>query len=114
MATPICRRLLRQWVRLALARASVMTGRRIEISTAMMPMTTSSSINVKPDLRLWWCSNAIPGRSLSPPLSRAEQENRRPAQQHRAARLGDDDADVVEAELSGRRGQLQFGVRADA
>src|SRR5262245_41537722 len=41
------RRLLRHWVRFADSRARLNVGRRIEISTAMMPMTTSNSTKVK-------------------------------------------------------------------
>jgi hypothetical protein len=43
------RRLLRQAVRLAASRASWRLGSRIEMSKAMIPITTSSSTKVKPE-----------------------------------------------------------------
>src|SRR5687768_9986902 len=49
--TAICRRLLRHWVRLAASRARERVGSRIESKTAIMPMTTSNSISVKPRSR---------------------------------------------------------------
>src|SRR5580765_8211470 len=47
-ATPIWRRLFMHWTRNECCRATLMAGRRIEISTAMMPMTTSNSSRLKP------------------------------------------------------------------
>src|SRR5207237_8152342 len=46
MACPIWRRLLPHLTRFALSRAFDSDGRRIEISKAMIPMTTSSSTSV--------------------------------------------------------------------
>ena len=48
MARPIWCRLLAHLARLAVSRALFSDGSRIEISSAMMPMTTSSSTRVKP------------------------------------------------------------------
>jgi hypothetical protein len=42
---PICRKLDKQTVLLAELRAEAKEGRRIEISNAMIPITTSNSIN---------------------------------------------------------------------
>src|SRR3954449_557762 len=47
-AMPSWRRLLRHCVRFAASRALASVGSRIEISSAMMPMTTSNSTSVKP------------------------------------------------------------------
>src|SRR5438105_3224313 len=47
MRVAIWRRLLRHCVRLADSLARVSAGSRMEISNAMMPMTTSSSTSVK-------------------------------------------------------------------
>src|SRR5207245_9755137 len=51
MPTPICLRLLRHWVRLAFSLARESTGRSIAARIAMMAITTSSSIRVKPRVR---------------------------------------------------------------
>src|SRR5688500_1402076 len=48
MPWPIWRRLLAHFTRLACSRARLSDGSRIEISNAMMPITTSSSTRVKP------------------------------------------------------------------
>jgi len=48
IANPICLRLLAHFTRLACSRARFRAGRRIEISSAMIPMTTNSSTRVKP------------------------------------------------------------------
>src|SRR3954452_3085232 len=47
-ARPSCRRLLRHLVWFAASRARLRLGSRMLTSTAMMPMTTSSSTRVKP------------------------------------------------------------------
>src|SRR4051794_5415892 len=47
-AVPICLKFDRQTVVFAARRALFSAGSRIPISTAMMPITTSSSTNVKP------------------------------------------------------------------
>src|SRR5271166_2892962 len=47
MARPICFRLLVHWARRAASRADCTAGKRSAIRTAMMAMTTSSSIRVK-------------------------------------------------------------------
>src|SRR5436305_10046863 len=52
MAWPIWRRLQAHLARLAVSRALDREGRRIEISRAMIPMTTSSSTSVKPRSRV--------------------------------------------------------------
>jgi hypothetical protein len=44
---PICFRLLTHWIRLAASRAACTAGRRSAMSTLIIAMTTSSSINVK-------------------------------------------------------------------
>src|SRR4029079_17250209 len=54
-ARAICRRLLAHLARLACSRARFRLGSRIEISRAMMPMTTSSSTSVNPRLRRERC-----------------------------------------------------------
>src|SRR5262249_60194193 len=51
MAMPICLRLLVHWARRAASRADCTAGKSSAIRTAMMAMTTNSSINVKP--RRW-------------------------------------------------------------
>jgi hypothetical protein len=51
MARPICFRLLVHWARRAASRAAWTAGSSREIRTAMMAITTSSSISVKPILR---------------------------------------------------------------
>src|SRR5689334_24633112 len=51
MAWPICRRFEAHFTRLAVSRARLRDGSRIEISSAMMPITTSSSTSVKPVFR---------------------------------------------------------------
>src|SRR5437763_1251294 len=51
MARPICFRLLTHWERRAASRAAWTAGRSRAISTAMIAMTTRSSIRVKPLLR---------------------------------------------------------------
>src|SRR3954447_1595800 len=51
MARPSCFRLLVHWARRAASRADCTAGSSREISTAMMAITTSSSISVKPRLR---------------------------------------------------------------
>src|SRR5579871_3790500 len=48
MARPICFRLLTHWSRRAASRAAWTAGRSRAISTAMIAMTTSNSISVKP------------------------------------------------------------------
>ena len=48
MPWPIWRRLLAHFTRLACSRARLSDGSRMEISSAMMPITTSSSTRVKP------------------------------------------------------------------
>src|SRR5437870_4711597 len=50
-ANPICRRLLTQAVERACALALHNAGNNNPLSTPTMPMTTSSSVNVKPFLR---------------------------------------------------------------
>jgi hypothetical protein len=45
---PICLRLLMHWARRAASRADWTAGNSREISTAMIEITTSSSISVKP------------------------------------------------------------------
>src|SRR3954468_8773930 len=47
-ACPIWRRFDPHFTRLAVSRARLSDGRRIEISSAMIPITTSSSTRVKP------------------------------------------------------------------
>src|SRR4051794_8913970 len=51
MARPSCFRLLTHWARRAASRADWTAGKRSEIRTAMMAITTSNSISVKPRLR---------------------------------------------------------------
>src|SRR5690242_4451589 len=51
MARPSCFRLLVHWARRAASRADCTAGSSRAISTAMMAITTSSSISVKPRLR---------------------------------------------------------------
>src|SRR2546423_437369 len=48
MPCPIWRRLLAHFTRLACSRARLSDGSRIEISSAIMPITTSSSTRVNP------------------------------------------------------------------
>src|SRR4051812_38322206 len=48
MAMPYCFRLLTHWIRLAAARADCTAGSNKAMRTAMIAMTTSSSIRVKP------------------------------------------------------------------
>ena len=48
VARPSCLRLLVHWARRAASRAACTAGKRSEISTAMIAITTSSSISVKP------------------------------------------------------------------
>ena len=48
MACPIWRRLLAHLTRLAVSRARFKLGSRIEISRAMIPITTSNSTRVNP------------------------------------------------------------------
>src|SRR5208337_2318794 len=47
-ASPICLRLLTHWMRLAASRADWTAGSNRAISTAMIAVTTRSSIRVKP------------------------------------------------------------------
>src|SRR5579883_3160233 len=51
MASPSCLRLLVHWARRAASRAAWTAGRSRAISTAMIAITTSSSISVKPARR---------------------------------------------------------------
>src|SRR5438067_4586727 len=55
---------------LAASRALLSAGRRIEISSAMMPMTTRSSTRVKP-ARIWFDFRIIGFPSTSKELARA-------------------------------------------
>src|ERR1700722_11164056 len=48
MDCPICRKLLAHLTRLAVSRARFKLGSRIEISRAMIPITTSNSTRVNP------------------------------------------------------------------
>src|SRR3954462_1787344 len=48
IAMPYCLRLLTHWIRLAAARADCTAGSNKAMRTAMIAMTTSSSIRVKP------------------------------------------------------------------
>src|SRR5262249_19571005 len=52
MARAICLRLLMHWARRAASRADCTAGSSRAIRTAMMAITTSSSIKVKPRLRI--------------------------------------------------------------
>src|ERR1700734_573858 len=52
MAWPIWRRLLAHLTRLAVSRARLSDGNRIEISSAIMPITTSNSTRENPLVRL--------------------------------------------------------------
>src|SRR5262249_52301219 len=52
MARPICLRLLVHWARRAASRADCTAGSKSAISTAMIAITTSSSIRVKPAWRI--------------------------------------------------------------
>src|SRR6185312_5735533 len=49
MPSPSCLRLLVQWMRRAASRADWTAGRSRAINTAMIAITTSSSISVKPE-----------------------------------------------------------------
>ena len=51
MARPICLRLLMHWARRAASRAACTAGKSSAINTAMIAITTRSSINVKPPRR---------------------------------------------------------------
>jgi hypothetical protein len=53
MACPICLSCDRQYTWFAACRARFRLGSRIEMSNAMMPMTTSSSTSVKARLDVW-------------------------------------------------------------
>src|SRR5262249_48450759 len=59
MARPICLRLLVHWARRAASRADCTAGSSSAIKTAMMAMTTKSSISVKP--------RALANRSMGRP-----------------------------------------------
>src|ERR1700712_1980208 len=52
MASPICFRLLTHWARRAASRAACTAGRSRAIRTAMIAITTSNSMSVKPRLDL--------------------------------------------------------------
>src|SRR5262245_35548005 len=75
---PSCLRLLAQLARLAASRTFCNAGRSSAISTAMMAMTTSSSISVKPRERARWRVMDSPPKtdgdeewSATSPLARA-------------------------------------------
>src|ERR1035437_9885856 len=63
---PICRLLLMQAIPLAFSLALASAGSNIAARMAMMAMTTSSSISVKPDLgACWWRSGKNAGAICS-------------------------------------------------
>src|SRR5207245_2826208 len=59
IAVPICFWLERQTACRAFSRAWAKTGKRIAARMAMIAITTSSSISVKPRPRAPWCSIAL-------------------------------------------------------
>src|SRR5262245_5491407 len=74
MARPICLRLLAQAVRLAASRTFWVAGTSSAISTAMMAITTSSSIREKPSRPTRWeeyrIAESFTGEEVSGPVSR--------------------------------------------
>src|SRR5216683_356988 len=60
VAVPKCRRLERQAVERAFSRACANTGNRIAARMAMMAITTSSSMRVKPERRFRSMNNLPP------------------------------------------------------
>src|SRR5271157_3406191 len=65
MAMPICLRLLVHWARRAASRADWTAGRSSAIRTAMIAITTSSSIKVKPRVGRWEPRFALMGKPFS-------------------------------------------------
>src|SRR4051812_45438573 len=84
---PIWRRLLRHCVRLALSRALFRLGRRIEISTAMMPITTRSSTSVNAHLGREARIEKAGGTSMGDSCERADDVRGRACQVRRASRF---------------------------
>src|SRR5262245_57318616 len=60
MASPICLILFTHWARRAASRAAWTAGSRSAISTAMIAMTTRSSMRLKPRRRIGLSLTALP------------------------------------------------------
>src|SRR5262249_53688114 len=66
MARPSCLRLLTHWARRAASRAACTAGRSNAMSTAMIAITTSNSIRVKPRRRMEHSSQGGEGGTTTP------------------------------------------------
>src|SRR5438270_7192900 len=83
---PICFMFDKHEVRRAASRARAKTGKRIAANMAMMAITTSSSIRVKPDRDLRRGTNIV-----LPPFLADDSPSALPAPPHHSKRIGEQD-----------------------